>query len=89
MDIELLLEAQGAVEIKRRGDAWEAVLAIGRVDAQPGFTPERVLAAIDGRRVDVLTEGDFVPAGTAVTVTRVEGARIFVRSVAVVREEGT
>jgi membrane-bound serine protease (ClpP class) len=30
-------------------------------------------------RVDVLTEGDFVPAGTPVRVTRVEGARIFVR----------
>ncbi len=30
-------------------------------------------------RADVLTEGDFVPAGTPVRVTRVEGARIFVR----------
>jgi len=30
-------------------------------------------------RVDVLTEGEFVPAGTPVRVTRVEGARIFVR----------
>ncbi|MBV8424591.1 MAG: ATP-dependent Clp protease proteolytic subunit [Candidatus Eremiobacteraeota bacterium] len=37
------------------------------------------VAAIDGRRVAVLTEGDFVQEGTAVTVTRVEGARIFVR----------
>jgi membrane protein implicated in regulation of membrane protease activity len=27
----------------------------------------------------VLTEGEFVAAGTAVVVTRVEGARIFVR----------
>jgi membrane-bound serine protease (ClpP class) len=38
------------------------------------------VAAIEGQRVDVLTEGDFVPAGTAVVVTRVEGARIFVRA---------
>jgi membrane-bound serine protease (ClpP class) len=37
------------------------------------------VAAIDGQRIDVLTEGEFVPAGTAVIVTRVEGARIFVR----------
>lgn len=37
------------------------------------------VAAIEGQRLDVLTEGDFVAAGTAVTVTRVEGARIFVR----------
>ena len=38
------------------------------------------VAAINGQQVDVLTEGEFVPAGTAVMVTRVEGARIFVRS---------
>ncbi|MBV9103621.1 MAG: ATP-dependent Clp protease proteolytic subunit [Candidatus Eremiobacteraeota bacterium] len=37
------------------------------------------VASIDGRRVDVLTEGDFVTAGSPVQVTRVEGARIFVR----------
>ena len=36
-------------------------------------------AAIDGQRVDVLTEGDFVAAGSPIVVTRVEGARIFVR----------
>ena len=38
------------------------------------------VATINGRRVDVLTEGDFVSAGTTVRVTRVEGARIFVRA---------
>ncbi len=37
------------------------------------------VAAFDGVREDVLTEGEFVPAGTPVRVTRVEGARIFVR----------
>jgi membrane-bound serine protease (ClpP class) len=37
------------------------------------------LATFDDRRVDVLSEGDFVPAGTPVRVTRVEGARIFVK----------
>jgi membrane-bound serine protease (ClpP class) len=37
------------------------------------------VAAFGNVRVDVLTEGDFVPAGTPVRVTRVEGARIFVR----------
>jgi len=39
------------------------------------------VASVNGRRVDVLTEGDFVPAGSAVRVSRVEGARIFVRPV--------
>lgn len=37
------------------------------------------VAMFGDARVDVLTEGDFVPAGTPVRVTRVEGARIFVR----------
>jgi membrane-bound serine protease (ClpP class) len=36
-------------------------------------------AAINGQKVDVLTEGEFVAAGTPLVVTRVEGARIFVR----------
>lgn len=39
------------------------------------------VATFGDRRVDVLTEGEFVPAGTPVRVTRVEGARIFVRPV--------
>jgi membrane-bound serine protease (ClpP class) len=38
------------------------------------------VATIDARRIDVLTEGEFVPAGTAVVVTRVEGARVFVKA---------
>ncbi|MDB5027867.1 MAG: hypothetical protein JWO66_1556 [Candidatus Eremiobacteraeota bacterium] len=37
------------------------------------------VASFGDVRADVLTEGEFVPAGTPVRVTRVEGARIFVR----------
>ncbi|MBV8245089.1 MAG: ATP-dependent Clp protease proteolytic subunit [Candidatus Eremiobacteraeota bacterium] len=40
------------------------------------------VATIDGRRVDVLTDGDFIAAGTPIRVTRVEGARVFVEPVA-------
>ncbi len=36
------------------------------------------VVTIDGHRVDVLTAGEFIPAGTPVRVVRVEGARIFV-----------
>jgi membrane-bound serine protease (ClpP class) len=39
------------------------------------------VAHVDGERVDVLTEGDFVPAGSAVRVTRVQGSRVFVTPV--------
>ncbi len=40
------------------------------------------VALIDGMRVDVLTQGEFIPEGTPVRVTRVEGARVFVEPVA-------
>ena len=36
-------------------------------------------ASIDGHRLDVVTEGEFLPAGTIVEVLRVEGSRIIVR----------
>ncbi len=36
------------------------------------------VALIDGSRVDVLTQGEFIPQGTPVRVSRVEGARVFV-----------
>ncbi len=36
------------------------------------------IASIDGRRIDVLTEGQYISAGTPIRVVRVEGARIFV-----------
>jgi membrane-bound serine protease (ClpP class) len=39
------------------------------------------VASFGERRVDVLTEGDFVPAGEPIEVSRVEGARIFVRPI--------
>lgn len=37
------------------------------------------MAEIDGERVDVASEGDFVRAGTPVTVVRAEGMRVVVR----------
>ena len=39
------------------------------------------VASVDGHRVDVLTEGDFVAAGSPIRVTRVEGARVFVEPI--------
>jgi hypothetical protein len=34
---------------------------------------------VDGARIDVLTEGDFIEAGTPIRISRVEGSRIFVK----------
>lgn len=53
----------------------------GAVGIASSFLRPAGIASIDGRRVDVLTEGEFIPAGTPVRVTRVEGARIFVEPV--------
>lgn len=35
-------------------------------------------AEIEGRRVDVVTEGDFIPAGATIVVRKVEGTRVVV-----------
>jgi membrane-bound serine protease (ClpP class) len=52
---------------------------IGQTGTASSYLRPAGVAMIDGKRIDVLTEGEFVTAGSAVRVTRVEGARIFVR----------
>ncbi len=37
-------------------------------------------AAIDGHRIDVVSEGSFIPVGEKIVVDRVEGVRVIVRS---------
>jgi membrane-bound serine protease (ClpP class) len=54
----------------------------GRSGVATSYLRPAGVASIDGRRVDVLTEGDFVPAGSPIRVNRVEGARIFVSPIA-------
>lgn len=53
----------------------------GRVGTAASFLRPAGIASIDGRRVDVLTEGEFIAQGTPIRVTRVEGARVFVQPV--------
>ena len=53
----------------------------GQIGTAASFLRPAGIATIDGRRIDVLTEGEFIPQGTTVRVTRVEGARIFVEAV--------
>jgi len=55
---------------------------MGRTGFATSYLRPAGVASIDGRRVDVLTEGDFVPAGSPIRVNRVEGARVFVSPVA-------
>jgi len=37
------------------------------------------VAIIDGERLDVVTEGEFFPAGTKIVVNKVVGNKIFVK----------
>jgi membrane-bound serine protease (ClpP class) len=53
----------------------------GRTGKAASYLRPAGIASIDGRRVDVLTEGEFIAQGTPIRVTRVEGARVFVQPV--------
>lgn len=53
----------------------------GKSGVAASFLRPAGVAQIDGERVDVLTQGEFIPEGTPVRVTRVEGARIFVEPI--------
>jgi membrane-bound serine protease (ClpP class) len=53
----------------------------GRMGTAASYLRPAGIASIDGRRVDVLTEGEFIAQGTPIRVTRVEGARVFVQPV--------
>jgi membrane-bound serine protease (ClpP class) len=54
----------------------------GRTGTAASYLRPAGIASIDGRRVDVLTEGEFIAQGTPIRVVRVEGARIFVEPIA-------
>ena len=48
---------------------------VALTDLRPSGT-----AQLDGQRVDVVTEGDFISNGSALEVLRVEGVRVIVRT---------
>jgi membrane-bound serine protease (ClpP class) len=52
---------------------------IGKTGVASSYLRPAGVTIVDGKRVDVLTEGDFVAAGTPVVISRVEGSRVFVR----------
>jgi len=51
---------------------------LGKTGVATSYLRPAGVANVEGRRIDVLTQGDFLPAGTPIKITRVEGARIFV-----------
>lgn len=72
-----LAHAQGSDYVSSRD--------FGDLKGQTGVAASQLrpagVASIDGRRVDVLTEGEYISPGTPIRVTRVEGARIFVEPI--------
>jgi membrane-bound serine protease (ClpP class) len=50
----------------------------GRNGVAASYLRPAGIAQIDGRRVDVLTQGEFIAQGTPIRVARVEGSRVFV-----------
>ncbi len=55
-------------------EAFVGRAGIARTPLRPSGIGE-----FDGVRLNVVSEGDFIPQGTPVTVTRIEGIRIVVR----------
>lgn len=55
---------------------------LGRVGTAATVLRPSGLAEFDGVRLDVVTEGDFLPPGTPVEVIRVEGGRVVVENAA-------
>lgn len=59
----------------------DLVMHIGKIGTT--LTPLRPSGAAEvfGRRLDVVTGGEFIPAGTAIEVVMVEGSRVVVQAV--------
>lgn len=53
----------------------------GKTGVAASYLRPAGIAQIEGHRVDVLTQGEFIAQGTPIRVARVEGARIFVEEV--------
>lgn len=70
------------------GSAQEYTSLIGKRGTAHSYLRPAGVAEIEGRRVDVLSEGEFVKAGTPVEVLRLEGNHLVVRAVEERKGEG-
>jgi membrane-bound serine protease (ClpP class) len=75
LDTAIDSTAKGGVE----GEAIEEVLAAGLSGVTESFLRPAGIARFGARRVDVLTEGDFIEKGRSVVIVRTEGNRVIVR----------
>jgi membrane-bound serine protease (ClpP class) len=66
--------SQGYVAPREGLDAFVGQTGVSLTPLRPAGTAE-----IAGERLDVVTGGEYIPAGVAVEVVRVEGTRVLVR----------
>ncbi len=67
--------ARGGVE----GEMIEKALKVGAIGKTDSYLRPAGIAMFDGHRVDVSSEGDFVPSGAEVEVVRIEGNHVIVK----------
>ena len=64
---------------------------LGNLEGKNGvaIAPLRPAGAglFDGERIDVISEGEFIPAGAVISVMRVESSRVIVREILPQAEE--
>ncbi len=70
---------KGVSVLSGSGDALRQ--QIGKHGVALSFLRPSGVAEIDGDRVDVITEGEYVPAGTPIVVLEIEGNHLVVRPV--------
>ena len=75
----LVLEAEMHAEQGYTSPPARDRLQLGRVGIALSPMRPAGVADIDGSRIDVVSDGSFIPAGAAIEVTRVDGNRVVVR----------
>jgi membrane-bound serine protease (ClpP class) len=65
-------------EMRQQAELYEVLHLLGQTGVSTSELRPGGSAEIEGLRLEVVTEGDFLPAGTPIVVTDIEGSRIIV-----------
>ncbi|MDR2635105.1 MAG: hypothetical protein LBC13_03875 [Clostridiales bacterium] len=76
-----LIETKSAVPVGLTDGTRDYMFLMGKSGVTATVLRPAGIAVIDGKRYDVVTEGDFIDAERDITVGAVEGGRIVVRRV--------
>ncbi len=80
--------SKSPIILKDRETSAEGYIATADMDVFTGKEGESTtvlrptgMAEVDGIRLNVVSEGEYIPKGTRIRVTRVDGARVVVRAI--------